>query len=278
MGLQPIPVFHTGTDFKHLDRLMKRYPYIALGGMVKAERKATLRWAATCHKRAEDYGSVFHGFGQTSMENIMSIPWYSVDSSSWASGFMYGRIDLWDGRQWKQCIVGDRKSVMKLAPLIRDHGVDPLIFADRSKYHRSYAVKVAAITWHRFEKFLRQRHGGIRIPEREDGLHLYHANTRPDDLALESEGIHVYLAAGNGSNNNEVEMVEALTGDMSVGRGHPSRSAGTHLYKATSSTTEMVQGTEGLHLYLAQASTTDIMTESHSIHQEVTENNGKAQR
>lgn len=139
---------------------------------------------------------------------------------------MYGRIDLWDGRRWHQCQVGNKASVMKVAALIRDHGSDPSIFADRAKYHRSHAVKVAAITWHRFEKFLRARHGAISIPGKPttpDGLNLYLANTSTTDPQLATEGLH--------------------------------------LYHASSSTTEIRQGTEGLHLYLAQASTTDIETE-----------------
>jgi hypothetical protein len=282
LGLQPIPVFHTGTDFKHLDRLMKRYPYIALGGMVKAERKATLRWAATCHKRAQDYGSVFHGFGQTSMENVMSIPWYSVDSSSWAGGFMYGRIEVWDGRRWQQCQVGNRASVMKVAPIIRDHGFDPNVFADRAIYHRSHAVKLAAVTWHRFEAFLRQRHGAISIPKRDDGLHLYHAqadkaqmNEFTDGMHIyfadtsigvnqrdAAEGLHLYLAAGNGSNNNEVDVARAVSGDLSRGND------GTHVYHASSSTTEIVDGTQGLHLYLAQATKEDMERESDALAKE----------
>lgn len=230
MGLEPIPVFHTGTDFKHLDRLMKRYPYIALGGMVGAERQVTLRWAATCHKRAQDHGVVFHGFGQTSMENIMSIPWYSVDSSSWAGGFMWGRVDLWDGRRWRQCKIGDRASVMKVAALIRDHGFDPNIFADRSIYHRSYAVKLAAITWHRFEKFLRARHGPIPLPSKSPGPHIYHAEIGGDKVQEAIEGLH--------------------------------------LYHASSSTTEIRQGTEGLHIYLAQATKEDIEREVEALTKE----------
>jgi hypothetical protein len=268
MGLEPIPVFHTGTDFKYLDRLMKQYPYIALGGMVGAERKATLRWAATCHKRAQDTGTVFHGFGQTSMDNLMSLPWYSVDSSSWGGGFMFGRVDLWDGRKWHQCLVGDKASVMKLAPLIRDHGFDPKYFADRTIYHRSHAVKIAAVTWHRFEKFLRSRHGAIRLPDRANGVNIYHSQTDKDQVAEFADGLHLYAAAGNGSNNNEVDWVKAIAGDLSRGAGQSEYNAGTHLYKASSSTTEIVQGTEGLHLYLAQATKEDIEREVEALVEE----------
>jgi len=230
MGLEPIPVFHTGTDFKHLDRLMKRYPYIALGGMVGAERKATLRWAATCHKRAQDYGSVFHGFGQTSMDNIMSIPWYSVDSSSWGGGFMYGRIDLWDNRnsRWRNCLIGNRASVAKVAPLIREHGFDPAVFADRTLYHRSYAVRLAAVAWHRFEKFLRQRHGPIPLPNRADGTHIYLADTSGVNQRDAAQGLNIYLVSGRAMYNEQ-------------------------------------EAAAGLHLYLAQATRDDINREVEAL-------------
>lgn len=233
MGLRPIPVFHTGTDWKHLDRLMKKYPYIALGGMVGAERRATLRWAATCHKRAQDYGSVFHGFGQTTTENIMSIPWYSVDSASWAGGFMYGRIDIWNGRQWVQCKIGDRASVMKVAPLIRDHGFDPIVFADRARYKidgYQNAVRLAAITWHRFEEFLRARHGPIHLNGHANGAHLYYASASTTAI--------------------------------------PEAAAGLHLYHASSSSTEIKRNANGVHVYLAQVSKRDAQWEAESITKE----------
>ena len=82
MGLDPLPVFHTGSDMAHLDALLDRYQYIALGGMVPYMRfpKRIMPWLIKCFKLAQGR-AVFHGFGATSWTVVKSFPWYSVDSS-----------------------------------------------------------------------------------------------------------------------------------------------------------------------------------------------------
>ena len=173
LNLQPIPVFHTGSDFKHLDKLAKDYPYIALGGMVGAEAKACFRWAATCMKRTQEHGTCFHGFGQTRKQLIANLPWYSVDSSSWGSGHRYGALDIWTGKEFAKIKIGDKASVYKHAPTLRKYGVDPVCLSDRGRYHQRYAIQVSAQSWHDYEEHLRKRHGAITCKDRTDGLHLY---------------------------------------------------------------------------------------------------------
>ncbi|CAB4153596.1 hypothetical protein UFOVP625_9 [uncultured Caudovirales phage] len=181
-GLQPIPVFHTGTDFKYLDKLCKEYPYIALGGMVGAEATTTMRWAATCMKRSEEHGTAFHGFGQTRAKVIESLPWYSVDSSSWGMGHRYGLVPVWTGRQFEKVKIGDKQSVYKHAATIRKFGVDPICLADRGRYNQRYAIQVAAASWREWEKLLRKRHGAIKCPDRPSGLHIHLVDTAKENL------------------------------------------------------------------------------------------------
>jgi hypothetical protein len=181
-GLQPIPVFHTGSDMTVLDGLAKEYPYIALGGMVGSPGAACLRWSAACMKRTQDQGTVFHGFGQTRKALIESLPWYSVDSSSWGSGHRFGAVDLWTGRQFVKVRVGDSKSVYKYAADIRRLGVDPACIADRGRYHQKYAIRISAASWHDYEAHLRRRHGAVPCQERSNGLHLYLVDGAKDNL------------------------------------------------------------------------------------------------
>lgn len=182
LGCNVIPVFHTGTDLKILDEMCKRYPYIALGGMVGAEKDVTLRWAATCMERTKEHGTAFHGFGQTTKKNIETLPWYSIDSSSWASGHRYGNVPVWTGRGFTSVKIGDHASVYKQAAHIRRLGVNPMHLANRSHYHRDYAIYVASASWRKWEELLRARHGGVECKQRTDGLHLYLVDSNPDLL------------------------------------------------------------------------------------------------
>lgn len=164
-GLEPIPVFHTGSDFVELDRLAKDYPYIALGGMVGQSRPACLKWAATCMKRTQKYQTKFHGFGMTSREVIEKLPWYSVDSSSWVSGAKFGNLTLFDGRKWHKAQVGNEKQIRAIASVIRSYGFDPDQFANKARYtatkgHINVTV-LSALSWRRFERHLQIRNKNL---------------------------------------------------------------------------------------------------------------------
>lgn len=189
MGLRPIPVFHTGSDMRTLDKLAKRYPYIALGGMVGANGKACLRWAAECMRRTRHLGTAFHGFGQTRKDVISLLPWYSVDSSSWGGGHRYGSLDVWTGRKFEKVRIGDAASVYKHAATIRGYGVDPACLADRGRYHQRYAIAVSAQSWHAYEQTLRRKHGAIKCQDRADGLHVYLVDGAKQHLVLAANSL-----------------------------------------------------------------------------------------
>lgn len=86
-GLKPIPVFHYGSDIEILKELVKKYPYIALGGLVPLsnQRKRLKRWLSKCFYITQ--GKVkCHGFGVNSFEIWKQFPFYSVDATSWLAG------------------------------------------------------------------------------------------------------------------------------------------------------------------------------------------------
>lgn len=196
-GHKPLPVFHVGSPWKHLEELCEQYPYIALGGMVPHSMSNLGPWLVRCFKTAAKYGTVFHGFGQTRQDYLMDFPWYSVDSSSWGAGHRFGRINLWDDRRARFVTVGvgDKVEVMRNAELIRAHHCDPAVFADRAKYHRKFSILANATAWQRYEQFLRRRHGEIRLRDdaRNAGLHLYLAEGSIQNL-VDLAGMTVYLA------------------------------------------------------------------------------------
>lgn len=87
-GLSPLPCFHYGSPISYLKRYLKKYNYIALGGMVPISTVELIKWLDLlfseylCDEKGNPKCKV-HGFGLTSLKLMLRYPWYSVDSTSW---------------------------------------------------------------------------------------------------------------------------------------------------------------------------------------------------
>lgn len=201
-GLSPLPVFHTNEPWSTLDHYMERgYRYIALGGLVGKSRAGIMPWLVECFRRAEGE-AVFHGFGLTSWEPLAALPWYSLDSSSWGSGYRYGFLRLYDPdkRRIQQITLKDHRNVYRHAHLIRRYGFDPAALLDPDKSHREQLCHISAMGWREVESYLRQRHGTITIPGDTDapsGPALYCADGSIQNLSDGAAGLRLYLADTN---------------------------------------------------------------------------------
>lgn len=85
-GLNPLPTFHYGSSRDELVKLLSKYEYIALGGLVPIarRRKRLEAWLDFCF--AIGKGKRFHGFGVNAMWAWKKYPFYSVDATSWLMG------------------------------------------------------------------------------------------------------------------------------------------------------------------------------------------------
>lgn len=96
-GLDPMPVFHYGERWYHLERLIgEGFTRIGLGGVARAAATVRRDWLdAVWHKLTgrSPYTSLsVHGFGITSFPLMIRYPWASVDSVSWMLYPSYGNI------------------------------------------------------------------------------------------------------------------------------------------------------------------------------------------
>ena len=215
MGLNPLPVFTVGAAYEHLEFLVERYPYIALGGLVP-HLKFTNRimpYLIKCFKLASGK-SVFHGFGVTSWTVLKSLPWYSVDSSSWGAGFRYGRVPVfnWNKGKFENLELGNMRAWVTHAAVVRSLGFDPRDFGDRARNDRAKICAISAVSYMLAEKWLRQRHGEIHVPQRlpsEDvGLRLHLADANPARFGEigEGAGLRLHLSdTSNGINFGDAE-------------------------------------------------------------------------
>jgi hypothetical protein len=131
--------------------------------------------------------TVFHGFGLTNWTILKSLPWYSVDSTSWGKGFRFGRVPVFDYSRGR--FVDVQLGHFEHAPLIRQYGFDPEDFADRDRNKRSNICTISALSYMVAEKWLREIHGDVEPPQRDvigpeieskAGLNLYLAEVTND--------------------------------------------------------------------------------------------------
>jgi len=100
-GLNPLPCFHFGEDWKWLTKYIDRgHEYIALGGVAQLGTVKKLRaWFDVCFS---DYlcgpdgmpRVKVHGYGMTSFPLLWRSPWWSVDSTSWVLTGRMGSIHV----------------------------------------------------------------------------------------------------------------------------------------------------------------------------------------
>jgi len=96
-GLNPIPVYHIGTDEWYLKQYLQQVDYIALGAIADM---STERRLVSLDRIWMDYLTDFdgmptvkvHGFGLTSIRVMRMYPWFSTDSTSWVMFGRYGAI------------------------------------------------------------------------------------------------------------------------------------------------------------------------------------------
>ncbi|MGA5202781.1 hypothetical protein [Streptomyces variegatus] len=194
-GLTVLPTFHVGTPWPVLEDLCARYRYVALGGMVPYWRrpKELMRWLVRCFRLAAETGTVFHGFGQTNLDIIKALPFYSVDSSTWASGARYGKVRIFDDVRGRmtEFQAGDHTRAQRHAAQLRQHGMDPLLVgrrgfairqdgkSDEQFLREDHMMRGSnGVAYHRLGQFLTRRHRVAPPPGWDSpGTCLYLADT-----------------------------------------------------------------------------------------------------
>lgn len=105
-GTKPIPVWHSSRGTKEYEELTKRYPYVAIGGLVgfgKGEySRAYWKYFPYFIKTAHNNGAKIHALGFTSLEGIRKYHFDSVDSTAWITGNRYGFVYFFDGKTMKK--------------------------------------------------------------------------------------------------------------------------------------------------------------------------------
>lgn len=174
-GLSPFPVFHAAHDesWDLLRDFVSAYDYIGLGGMAGSMNRGSslIRWAAKCFEVAGGK-SVFHGFGMTTAEMLIGLPWHSVDSSSWTSGVRYGTVRLFDKSSVKMRGYNVRKDRLKMGKAIAPLGIDMNQVTGKGSDIMMLAAQ--GLSMCQAESFVREKKGTCKRPSNgEPGIKIY---------------------------------------------------------------------------------------------------------
>lgn len=88
-GVPAIPCYHINEPDDVLKRYSREYPKIAVGGMSQLHGAKKKDFAEQCFARA--WPALIHGFGVTTLSIVKSLPWHSVDSTTWSAPRRFGR-------------------------------------------------------------------------------------------------------------------------------------------------------------------------------------------
>lgn len=197
-NLQSIPSIHMGDAPKMMDYYTERgCDFIGLGGLAGGgeQPKAQMRWLISVFKYArKNHPQVrFHGWGLTK-EETKRLPFWSVDSSSWGSGYRYGTVILRHPRNNKRISFRtDGQGVYDprvLELLTKCYNTKPSDVSYSTAETRKNIVKVSALSMSVYEQNMRRLHRpGISAPTwglmntqgmRVEGPHAALADSTPN--------------------------------------------------------------------------------------------------
>lgn len=123
-----VPVWHITSPAAELERISATSDYVAIGGVANLSSKGPklMPHLVRAHRIARDHGTALHGLGVTGIKTMMGLPWYSVDSNSWAWAARYALLILHGKRgQRVQFNFGRGSFTARQSAMIRAYDGDP---------------------------------------------------------------------------------------------------------------------------------------------------------
>lgn len=151
-----VPVFHSNDEggFKYLERYFALgFDYIGISptGAIYSAQRLMDAWLVQCFKMKPE-NVRYHGFGVTGWRMLRKFPFYSVDSSSWSTGFRYAWLALFDRNSNSVVRINmrDRNDLLDKSWILRAYGLKPV--ESRSTYYDPDAMCMALMkSWHEME-------------------------------------------------------------------------------------------------------------------------------
>jgi hypothetical protein len=95
-GLDIIYVWHVAQGHQGWENLCANFAYVGLPGEMSKNEDFNVFMSV-----AKRYTTKVHGFAATKQSDFRDWPWYSIDSTTWKAGEIYGTLPVWDERNQK---------------------------------------------------------------------------------------------------------------------------------------------------------------------------------
>lgn len=185
-GLSPIPVYHMGEPLEYYQEMVDSYPYVAIGGVAGMRLSSSKIIAGLIPCFARRGKAAIHGFGTGGQDIIMAFPWYSVDSTSWASGLRYGQIQSWNPRRRRIETVSTTKGHLRGRLHISAIGAaEKYRRGDPGVVWREAAALESIRAYDQLARWHRMRWGQVPGPPDDvSGIHMYYAVSADKEMRL----------------------------------------------------------------------------------------------
>lgn len=178
-GIDIIYVWHPAQGHAGWENLCANFPYVGLPGeMSKQEDFNTF---VTIARR---YTTKLHGFAATKQSDFRDWPWYSIDSTTWKAGEIYGTLPVWDERNQKLRFLAKADNREAYREQFLDWGLKAEAIINDTDYQevtRASLKSMTAMEEFYVERFkLKTFYYQLRLPHPSQILKLF-----PAKLALE---------------------------------------------------------------------------------------------
>lgn len=95
-GMSIIYVWHPAQGHAGWETMCANLAYVGLPGEMSKQEDFN-----TFMSVAKRYTTKVHGFAATKQSDFRDWPWYSIDSTTWKAGEIYGTLPVWDEKQQK---------------------------------------------------------------------------------------------------------------------------------------------------------------------------------
>lgn len=115
-------VYHNGLTDGTWDNYCQRYPYVGFSSINTNGEQLSMNDYREYLRTAEKHNTMVHGFGMTKIKELAELPYYTVDSTTWKVGMMYGKLIIFDGKTVKQ--IGKDDWENKALPIIENYPIN----------------------------------------------------------------------------------------------------------------------------------------------------------
>lgn len=98
VGRPCIPVWHTNRGLKDYQEMVKKYKYVAIGGIRQEVGRKRYKYFKLFLDEAHKNGCRVHGLGFTRLNDLLCIPFDSVDSTTYLNGAKFFEGHRFNGR------------------------------------------------------------------------------------------------------------------------------------------------------------------------------------